>query len=140
MAFLLPWSVPKVPRRDNGAFVPKRAQPTWRRMRGGPSSQRKKRPLQPSILTRLEGTRKVPKNRERYLTLKNPFLAVALSLLFLELNDDCASTNAAYEPQSGRGYRRTICFEHMAVPFAFGKNLTGLEARWLIDLNQNRSA
>jgi len=43
-----------------------------------------------------------------------------------------------YEPRSGRGYRQTICFEHMAVPFAFGKNLTELEARWLIDLIQSK--
>jgi hypothetical protein len=43
-----------------------------------------------------------------------------------------------YEPKSGRGYRQTVCFEHMAVPFAFGKNLTELEARWLIDLIQSK--
>ncbi len=43
-----------------------------------------------------------------------------------------------YEPKSGRGYRQTICFEHMALTFAFGKNLTELEARWLIDLIQSK--
>jgi hypothetical protein len=43
-----------------------------------------------------------------------------------------------YEPKSGRGYRQTICFDHMALPFAFGKNLTELEARWLINLIQSR--
>jgi hypothetical protein len=46
--------------------------------------------------------------------------------------------NLRYEPKSGRWYRHTICFEHMALPFAFGKNLTESEARWLIDLIQSQ--
>lgn len=41
-----------------------------------------------------------------------------------------------YEPRAGRGYRQTVGLEHMALPFAFGKNLTESEARWLIDLIQ----
>jgi len=43
-----------------------------------------------------------------------------------------------YEPISGRGFRMTIRFEHAQLNHGFGKDLTEVEARWLIDLIQTR--